>query len=131
MEGGNAIVKLQREGSSKGWMLQTRVGRTSVPPDDRLCADFLHIRFDEKGVLKTVNGEKNAKLLAREYRDNRRNSDRLDLEFAPQGKTACSGLRSSGGAVLSPIRCRARKSSRGHPHRSQRDGHASDAGQRA
>lgn len=103
MEGGNAIVKVQHDGTIEGVDAFNARGtdkRAARTVD--YAADLLHIRFDDQGVLKTVNGEKNAKLLSRDTTATTAvNSDRLDMEFAPQGKDSL--LRTavaSGGAVV-------------------------------
>jgi lipopolysaccharide export system protein LptA len=103
MEGGNAIVKLRQEGVIEGVDAFNARG-TDRQPERTIdyAADLLHIRFDEKGVLQTVNGENNAKLLSRDAAATTSvNSSRLDLTFVPQGNDSL--LRTAlatGSAVL-------------------------------
>lgn len=102
MEGGAAIVKL-REGvietidAKSAWGVDTRPRQQT-----HYQADDLNIRFNEKGVLQTITGDKNARLTsatptARTTVD----AARIDMDFdAQEADSVLKKALATGGAVV-------------------------------
>jgi lipopolysaccharide export system protein LptA len=86
MEGGNAVVRLKEGAIESVDALQAHGADTRKDRKIDYAADTLYIKFNEKGVLKTVTGDGHAKLLSTTATSlTSVNSGRLDMEFEPAG----------------------------------------------